>query len=219
MFQKYILVRHLSYCLKTRLDCHAIVYRTQFEPAMHGNNFPKPSSWFSIQSSVPVAPAFRQQGGWAGGGAQLGRPTCSQVEPPWLVGTLRVPSGITWPGTLLLPALGTGHLAGAVWSGGTSGLPPSGAGQRPARAPPGTPLPLTKTQHQPHRASHRKHMPAVNKLISGKYSLFNREIYYGHYTLMVLWILTSNWRLFGSLDLKSFVSSVPIPHSSDKQVR
>ena len=95
-----------------------------------------------------------------------------RLSLPWLVGTLRVPSGITWPGTLLLPALGTGHLAGAVWSGGTSGLPPSGAGQRPARAPPGTPLPLTKTQHQPHRASHTKHMPVVNKLISEKYSLF-----------------------------------------------
>ena len=112
------------------------------------------SSLFSIQPSMPVALAFRlvqeeevepymvpSSGPWEGA---VWYYLAGHLAPPrLLVGTLRVPSGAR---------------CGLPWHSGKA------ANAQPEPRPGHLCCclsPLTKTQHQPHRASHTKHMPAI----------------------------------------------------------
>ena len=121
---------------------------------MSSNNLSLSSSLFSIQPSMPVALAFRlvqeeevepymvpSSGPWEGA---VWYYLAGHLAPPSkLVGTLRVPSGAR---------------CGLPWHSGKA------ANAQPEPRPGHLCCclsPLTKTQHQPHRASHTKHMPAI----------------------------------------------------------
>ena len=134
---------------------------------MSSNNLSLSSSLFSIQPSMPVALAFRlvQE---------------EKVEPSWLpaLGLERGCRLVLLGRAPCSSQAGGGHLAGAVWCPVWPPLALWEGRQRPAGAPPGTPLLLPLASHKDAASaasskSYKTYAGHKSKLLKKKYSLFH----------------------------------------------